>query len=396
MYACYPGAPPPPSSSSSSSSSSSFTPPCTIRISQRDKDGKAVSGCPSNVSAAFDIIAPANCCSSIAPNVTISPCVGDVITITYSFPSLPASFRASLQLLLYLDSTPAAFSPYIIQITNSTSDNEVLDSDASGINVPTSLRPKDTVAVMIELLSKALAPYNYACSVAVAASVSFPSSSFLQPMQLSSCSGNRITLIYPNISALGPQLQISLFLMGSEVKGSPFAVTILEEVDPRNCVVEGVAHAVAGDGGCHAAAADYVAAAADYVAAAADYDSSAGTPSSFKVILRSPSMSNIRYPPPPPSAHSHLTPHTPHLTPHTSRLPLQRMFCSCHLSPQPNGTHLRKLRNNQNTVLIFSSAFSSTPPLCNHRRWHWRRSQRRQISVRGGDIHLFICGHCCR
>ncbi len=65
-------------------------------------------------------------------------------------------------------------------------------------------------------------------------------------MQLSSCSGNRITLIYPNISALGPQLQISLFLMGLEVKGSPFSVTILEEVDPRNCLVEGVARAVAG------------------------------------------------------------------------------------------------------------------------------------------------------
>jgi hypothetical protein len=37
--------------------------------------------------------------------------------------------------------------------------------------------------------------------------------------------------------------------MGTEVRGSPFAVTILEEVDPRNCVVQGAAVAVAG-GNC--------------------------------------------------------------------------------------------------------------------------------------------------
>ena len=70
-------------------------------------------------------------------------------------------------------------------------------------------------------------------------------------MQLSSCDGNRLSLIFPNISALGPQLQLSVFLMGTEVKGSPFAVAILEEVDPRNCVVQGAAVAVAGDDGGH-------------------------------------------------------------------------------------------------------------------------------------------------
>ena len=70
-------------------------------------------------------------------------------------------------------------------------------------------------------------------------------------MQLSSCDGNRLSLIFPNISALGPQLQLSVFLMGTEVKGSPFAVAILEEVDPRNCVVQGATVAVAGDDGGH-------------------------------------------------------------------------------------------------------------------------------------------------
>ncbi len=229
-------------------------PPCLIRISQRDKDGKPVAGCPRNVSAAFDIVAPASCCNGLAPNVTISPCVNDIITITYSLPSLPSSYRASLQLRLNINEAPAPFSPYIIQITNSTADSDVLDIDGSSINVPSSLRPKDSVAIIVELMSKALGSFNYACSVAVAASISYPSSSFHQPMQLSSCSGNRITLIYPNISALGPQLQISLFLMGSEVKGSPFTVTIYEEVDPRNCLVEGAAHAVAGGCVCDAAA----------------------------------------------------------------------------------------------------------------------------------------------
>jgi hypothetical protein len=66
-------------------------------------------------------------------------------------------------------------------------------------------------------------------------------------MQLSSCENNRISLIFSNVSALGPQLQISLSLMGAEVKGSPFWVSILEEVDPKNCVVQGDALAVAGD-----------------------------------------------------------------------------------------------------------------------------------------------------
>lgn len=78
--------------------------------------------------------------------------------------------------------------------------------------------------------------------------VFFSNASFFhQTMQLSSCQGNRISLVSHNISALGPQLQISILLMGTEVKGSPFSVTILEEVDPKNCIVQGAASSTAGD-----------------------------------------------------------------------------------------------------------------------------------------------------